>query len=468
MFPAFVFWREPLYSTLPPSPLQLFSAARVVSPESVDRVQHDGTLKQIVMKPTRIVFCIWLAWVLILLGFQTWVTGRLELKYPDRAQEWTTRYTGPGYQQGHVYLLEPFMNGQVAWDSEYYLAIAVGGYDDPRSPQISVDRISDLPGSDARQSLSLSYAFFPFYPLLIRIFAFPLLILGLNPIATAALAGVIVSALGTLLGMLALYDLTRDLLGEEGALRAVFYLIIFPTGFFLLQVYSEGLFVGLAFACLAMVKRKNWLAAALLAAAATLTRAVGIALVIPMLIAWFRTEAQTLEWRRVFQERTQLQILYHALLAVSPLIVFGIWRLSYLGQAFNYVQTNNYERGFLSFGKSFLSWSGAFRTMVAGMEPQSSAYYFTEFLGLAIAVSTCLVCLRMNAELGWFSVAVVLISLSSGQIQSFHRYILASPAVFLVLSHWGRNQAFDRAWTILSLLLMSILAMLFTFNMWVA
>ncbi len=26
------------------------------------------------------------------------------------------------------------MNNQVAWDSEYYLAIAVGGYDDPRLP----------------------------------------------------------------------------------------------------------------------------------------------------------------------------------------------------------------------------------------------------------------------------------------------------------------------------------------------
>ncbi len=33
--------------------------------------------------------------------------------------------------------------------------------------------------------------------------------------------------------MLALYDLTRDSLGENGGLRAAFYLVIFPTGFFL-------------------------------------------------------------------------------------------------------------------------------------------------------------------------------------------------------------------------------------------
>ncbi len=404
----------------------------------------------------------WLAWVLILLGFQGWATARLDLKYPDRARDWTTRFTGPGYQQGHVYLLEPFMNNQVAWDSEYYLAIAVGGYDDPRSPQLP---ITNLAGSRFGQSLSLSYAFFPFYPLMIRIFAFPLQILGLNPVATAALAGVIVSALGALLGMLALYDITRGLLGEEGAVRAAFYLIIFPTAFFLLQVYTEGLFVGLAFACLAMLKRNHWLAAALLAVAATLTRAVGVALIIPMLIAWFRTvDWRNLEWRQIFSGRS----LYHALLAISPLIAFGIWKLSYWGQAFDYVQTNNFGRGFLSFGNSFSSWWDAFKTMVSGTVPQSSAYYFTEFLGLAIAISACIICLRLDAEIGWFSLAVVLISWGSGDIQSFHRYILGAPAIFVVLSRWGRNPVFDRAWTIFSLLLMGTLALLFAFNMWVA
>ncbi len=67
-----------------------------------------------------------------------------------------------------------------------------------------------------------------------------------------------------------------------------------------------------------------------------------------------------------------------------------------------------------------------------------------------------------------FSLAVVLISWGSGEIQSFHRYILGAPAIFLVLSWWGRNPVFDRAWTLLSLLLMGTLAMLFAFNMWVA
>src|SRR5829696_291108 len=248
------------------------------------------------MKPIRTIVLLWLAWALIVLGFQAWATARIDPKYPDHAQEWTTEFTAEGYQEGHVYLLEPFMNNQVAWDSEYYLAIAIGGYDDPRSPHltptgvtISADPVVQQPESSFGQSISLSYAYLPFYPLMIRIFAFPLQLLGMNPIATATLAGVIVSALGALMGMLALFDLSRESLGEEGALRAVFYLIIFPTGFFLLQVYTEGLFVGLAFGCLAMLKRKNWLAAAMLGIFATLTRAVGVVLIIPMAVTWLRT-----------------------------------------------------------------------------------------------------------------------------------------------------------------------------------
>ena len=89
------------------------------------------------MKPTRIIVLMWLAWAIIVIVFQAWSTARLVPEYPDRAQDWTTRFTNKGYQNGHVYLLDPFMNDQVAWDSEYYLAIAVGGYDDPRSPHLT-------------------------------------------------------------------------------------------------------------------------------------------------------------------------------------------------------------------------------------------------------------------------------------------------------------------------------------------
>jgi hypothetical protein len=413
------------------------------------------------------------------ISFQAVATARLLPKYPDRAQEWTEEFTYASYQNGRVFLLEPFMNDQVAWDSEYYLAIAIGGYDDPRAPhltpqgvQISVrDHTVSRSGSSFNQSIALSHAFFPFYPLLIRMFSYPLQIFGLNEIATATLAGVMVSALGALLGMLALYDLTRDSLGEAGALRAIFYLVIFPTSFFLVQVYTEGLFVGLAFACLAMLKRKQWLAAAVLGMAATMTRAVGIALVIPMLVTWFSTGEWVdldLEWRQIFHERLPWRPLARGLLAVSPLIVFLIWKFSYLGLAFDYIESNYFGRGFLSLGAAFYAWAEAFRTMLAGTNPQHTAYYLTEFLGLVIGVIACAVAFKTHPEIAWFSLAVFLISWGSGPAQGIHRYVLGAPAVFITLARWGNHPVFDRAWTVLSILLMGLLSMLFAFDMWVA
>jgi Gpi18-like mannosyltransferase len=282
---------------------------------------------------------------------------------------------------------------------------------------------------------------------------------------------VIVSGLGTLGGLLALFDLTRESLGEDGALRAAFYLLIFPTGFFLIQVYTEGLFVGLAFGCLALLKRKQWLAAALLGVCATLTRAVGVLLIVPMLIHWFRTlEWMDLdvEWNQIIHQRIPWRPLYHAVLAFSPLITFLVWKFSYLGLAFDYIEANFFGRGFMSLGYAYYAWSEAFRSMLLGNNLQHTAYYFTEFFGLVIGIVACLFAIRRYPEIGWYSLLVLVVSWGSGPAQGIHRYILGAPAVFYALAAWGKNPIFDRIWTIASILLMGLLAMLFAFDLWVA
>ena len=179
-------------------------------------------------------------------------------------------------------------------------------------------------------------------------------------------------------------------------MRAAFYLLIFPTGFFLVQVYTEGLFVGLAFSCLAMLRRVKWLPAALLGAAATLTRAVGVALVIPMALTWFRTGDWLdidLEWRQIYYWwkeswraiflavrkfvrgifgihkcddpewstlRKELVVVVSfgkMLLAFAPMIAYLIWKFSHLGQNFDIVETNFFGRGFLDFGSAYYNWA---------------------------------------------------------------------------------------------------------------
>jgi len=438
----------------------------------------------------RNIVLLWLAWVIIVIGFQALATARLQPQRPDMMM-WLpgdpTDYNF--YQQGHPYLLEPFMNNQVWIDSEFYLGISIGGYDDPCMMHIDPDtQGSGVPCTDANYSeaggtggktIPVSYAFFPFYPILIHLFSIPLSLLQLNPIATATLAGVIVSALGTLAAMLALYDLTHEALGEDGGMRAVFYLLIFPTSFYFVQVYTEGLFVGLALTCLTLLKRQHLVYAALLAGAATLTRPVGVALVIPMAIVWMRTHLLGLDWRRFHFKPLPLRPIWHALLAFTPLILYLIWKFSYYGAAFDYVETNFFGRPPLDIGQGFSLWTAVFNKMIAGffhlpysinqqtVPLQFSANYFIEFSCMVIGFIAIPRCLKTDPEVAWFSLAAFLIPLVSGP-PGIHRYLLAAPALFITLARWGKNPVFDRAWTIASLLLMGLLAMLFAFNFWVA
>ena len=412
------------------------------------------------MKSTRMIVLIWLAWAIIVISFQAWVSARIVPQWPDRSLSGTTESTEEGYQEGQKYLIEPFMNNQVAWDSEYYLAIAVGGYDDPAT---------DLVGPPSNQ-VTLSYSFLPFYPLLMRLFAIPLGLLGLNPIATATLAGVVVSAMGALGGMLALYDLTRDSLGEEGALRSAFYLIVFPTGFFLVQVYTEGAFVGLAFGCLAMLYRKNWLMAAILASCTVLTRAVGVVIFIPMFVNWLRTGDWMnfdLEWRQLFNQGIPRRSLGRALLVFAPLITFLVWKFSYYGIAFDFVELQYFGSTFMNLGRAFFVWVEAWQSIFLGIPPRA-ANYILIFLLFVLGLIACFRTIRAYPEAAWFSLAVILISIGSGPPSGIHRYILTTPAIFIFLARLGGNPVFDRAWTVFSILWMGALAALFALDMWVA
>jgi hypothetical protein len=403
---------------------------------------------------------VWLAWAFAIIGFQSLVAARLDLARPDYSMDWTAKETTRTAQDDKPYLVEPFMNNQVAWDSEFYLSVAVTGYDDP------LVRSAEDPSG---RTWTLSYAFMPLYPLATRVLSWPLGLLGLNSIATAALAAVIVSLLGTLAGMLALWDMAREQLGDDAGIRAAFYLVAFPAGFFLAQVYTEGLFVGLAFGCLAMIRRKQMIPAAILAVLATWTRAAGVALAIPMLLPWLMggdwLELDR-EWKQWFFQGVPWKAVGLAAVALAPMFAFGLWKLSPLGSGFGFIEDRFFGRGLLSLGSSFFTWSQAFSSLF-GSNPQRAAYYVVEFLAIAMGFIGCARMLRRYPDVTLFSLTVIILSLTSGPAQGMHRYVLGAPALFLFLGDAGRHPAFDRAWTIVSILLMGMLATLYTFNMWV-
>jgi hypothetical protein len=405
---------------------------------------------------------IWLGWALLMIAFQHWIGTRLSLKRPDYALNWTPAETIMG--SGKPYLNDPFLNEHVAWDSEYYLSIATVGYDDP-----AVEGIPSNFAWGTRQQqfcvpsknsdcTSRNYAFFPLYPWVTRIVALPLQLFPMTSIARSTLAAVTVSLLGTFGAMLSLYSMTREPLGEEGGMRAAFYLLIFPSGFFLAQVYTEGLFIGLTFGALAFLLERKWGWSALLAALAVWARPGGAVLLLPMTIVWLMDKAWQTGWKSA---------LTRGLAVLSPALSYGVWSLTPLADKFHLVEKLYFGRGLLAIGPSFAAWKQAWLSFTLD-NLQTRFYYTLEFAAVALAIITCILLLKERPELSAFGLAMTFFAFTSGAAQGMIRYVLVAPSLFWILARWGKHPAFDRVWSVLSILLLGLEVTLFSFDFWVA
>ena len=418
--------------------------------------------------PFQKITLLWLAWAIIILGFQNVVQARFQPSRPDRVLFWTDTQTRRFSQNNKPYLIDPFMNEQVSWDSEYYISVSLYGYDDPEQ------RTKEHNGVE----YALNYAFFPLYPMVMRVVGWPLQVLSLTPVARATLAGVIISLLGTLAGMIALYDIAHKELGDEGAMRAVFYLLIFPTGFFLAQVYTEGLFIGLAFSSLALMqysKKSIWymVGAAVLAALATLTRAVGGALVIALFVRCLADEPEG--YRFTVCPFPREAALKGVALSLIPVGTYMVWASSRLGAGFRFVEQYFFGRGTLriigsmySMGLAWQSMMGDTTRLSGDVASQTSVYFAIEFIAIGLGLLACVRTFRDYPDVAAFSTFAWAIAVFSGHPQSQVRYMLVLPSIFIFLGRLGRRPVFDRVWTIISVLLMGLLAALFSFDFWVA
>lgn len=146
------------------------------------------------------------------------------------------------------------------WDSDFFLRIAQDGYDDA------------------------SAAFHPLYPALVAV-------LGRVFFGHYVLAGLVISLAAALGCFVLLHSLAQERLGEEGALRALLYLAVFPMALFLQAVYSESLFLLLVLTAFACAERRRFAVAGVAAGLAILTRAAGLALLPSLaLLAWRERE----------------------------------------------------------------------------------------------------------------------------------------------------------------------------------
>jgi len=415
-----------------------------------------SSLSLIFMKrEIRKIFVFWFFWCFILILYQQVVTNRFFLKKPDTALNWTVFETQEYSWDNRPYLLEDFLNQHVAWDSEFYLAIADKGYDN--------DRVRVAGGRG--EKYSLNYAFFPFYPVMIKVFSIPFIFLEkskiLSHIEVLVLSGVIVSMLGVLAGFLSFYFfLKKNDFSSEEAFRGIFYLSIFPSAFFMGEVYTEGLFCGLLFLTLILtILKRRWLAC-IFASLLFLTRPAGIMVVFFIFLEFLK------ETNFIKNKRFNFKDILVFVPLVIPFFTFVIWKFSPLGYRFEFVQSVFFGRQGINIFDSLNNWKEALFLVLFGGNMPTRIYYSIEFVVMIIALLSIILESRKLLSLSILGFLFFFFSFFSGVAQGMHRYLLFTPTIYTMLIKAGRNEVFDRVWSITSILFFGMMSLLFSFDMW--
>ncbi len=157
------------------------------------------------------------------------------------------------------------------WDAPHYLDIVVFGYR-------SIDDGS-LVGPHGYRSvypgdLPLYIVFYPLYPWLTT---------AVNALLDDPLVSAfVVSGVASLFVAPLMYRLVREDEGPAVALRAAWFVLIFPTAYFLHIGFTESLFLALVLGSFLAARTRHWLVAGLLGGLAALTRINGLVLLLAL------------------------------------------------------------------------------------------------------------------------------------------------------------------------------------------
>ncbi len=314
------------------------------------------------------------------------------------------------------------------WDSVWYLAIADSGY-----------------GDGARE------AFFPLYPLLVRIAGAPL---GSALIGGALLSTALLGVALVLLHRLVAMDHERAV-----ARNAVLVTAMFPMSFFFSAVYSESLFLALSIGAVYAARRERWMWAGLLGMLAATTRSAGVLLLVPLAMIYLWDVARpSLRARRPLRA----DALWLALVPLGLALYCGLLAL---GGHDPLAPFDAQEVWFRSFAGPFAgawdglvaAWQGARQLLSGAREPAYfSAWGGDPFLGarhnielfawLVLALlATAGVLRRLPAAYGAYVVAALALPLSypvaPQPLMSLPRFVAVLFPLAIWLAVWMTGRA---------------------------
>lgn len=278
---------------------------------------------------------------------------------------------------------------------------------------------------------------------------FPFLMGRLAPIfgGDTLASGLLIAGLACLAGLLAIFQIAKSEFNDEGtAFRAVLFLAVFPSAFFLYAAYSESLFLAGAMLSLYNARKQRWIAAGLWGALAALTRIPGPLLVVPLAFAAWQARKNG-DWR------AWLAPLVTALGA----LIFPIYVWIGLHQSPAAILTASTTRG----GRLTIPGWNLFVATSRILKGQLVEENLIElFFTVLFIILIIFLWKKLPRLYGVYSVTLMLFFLarlgSPQPLVSMGRYVLEIFPAFLLLADWGRP-----AWANRLVLYLSLLGLLF-------
>jgi len=331
------------------------------------------------------------------------------------------------------------------WDTWWYVQIARHGYEWRRVG-----------------AQTLPTAFFPLYPLLIRVGV----ILTQRSYIAVALA---ISNLAFFGALCYLWRLTRWELDGRVAGRTILYIAVFPTALFFFAGYTESLFLFLTVASFYHLRRQDWLLAGAFGAVASATRISGVLLLIPFVYEYARS--RNFSWRRVNSGA------FGMVMIPAGLAAFMLYLHWAVGDALAF------SHGQAAWQKisTLRLWEGFFESLRQILIVQPAASFFEAHnvlnltLGGLFLAGSFLAARRLSASYSLYVAAFWLLTLSQPAVAgaypvplvSLSRYVLTLFPVFMYIGLLGRRRAFHDAYLVLSVGLLSLLTVQFIHGGWV-
>ncbi len=328
---------------------------------------------------------------------------------------------------GHV-VLGPLARAWARWDSGWYVSIATDGYTYTAGSQGPV-------------------AFFPGYPLAIRVFGG----LGLDDITSGFLVTLCCGILACWLFVR--WAATR--VDSKTAVHAAMLLVLYPFALYLYgAIYSDALLLALIVGAFFCLERDALVVATLLGAAATFTRPVAPAVVLGLLVRQLerrREQGAPIRWRD-----------FLPVLAVTGLGLYMLFLWQRFGDplAFLHVQSApgwDQPPGWQSWLK--LTW---FRILFPKVAPLVA---FRLIGHAAVALGALALVPATRRHLGWgyavyAALAVGLPAISSKDFMGLGRYVLSAFPLFLTLALLMRDKPrLFRVWLVSSAVVLALLTL---------